>query len=305
MSSSTRNTASTSEGIKQILEIGPIVFVRDGLEPWSYLYYDKAVTLGDDGWVYKWEEPIQRWFVTSGHAFVTSGHATTYGSENFDKVSPIRGVYRRDKIDLKRIEAARWKLLNYMPKVVAKTRAAAHALAKLDEPYYVKDGHRVRLSVSSSHYRSDEGFDVREETEEKPEGIVEQIALLPVIDDPAYEGGTRWKMLSDWSGAWWNEGARLNQIFEKVAMDLIHRKLGEKFRRDRFSPRVVLQINGRHYTFESPNTTKAAHTSWPHPSDIQIDVDTMKPLKNMFHQAGRQFDAPLKKPKRRRSASST
>ena len=290
MSSSTRNTASTSEGIKQISKLGPLVGVRDGLAPFSYLF-DLSITLGDDGWVYKWEEPIQRWYVSL--------------SENFDKVSPIRGVYRRDKIDLKRIEAARWKLLNYMPKVVAKTRAAAHALAKLDEPYYVKDGHRVRLSVSSSHYRSDEGFDVREETEEKPEGIVEQIALLPVIDDPAYEGGTRWKMLSDWSGAWWNEGARLNQIFEKVAMDLIHRKLGEKFRRDRFSPRVVLQINGRHYTFESPNTTKAAHTSWPHPSDIQIDVDTMKPLKNMFHQAGRQFDAPLKKPKRRRSASST
>ena len=289
MSSSTHNTASTSEGIKQISKLGPLVGVRDGLAPFSYLF-DLSITLGDDGWVYKWEEPIQRWYVSL--------------SENFDKVSPIRGVYRRDKIDLKRIEAARWKLLNYMPKVVAKTRAAAHALAKLDEPYYVKDGHRVRLSVSSSHYRSDEGFDVREETEEKPESIVEQIALLPV-DDPAYEGGTRWKMLSAWSGAWWNEGARLNQIFEKVAMDLIHRKLGEKFRRDRFSPRVVLQINGRHYTFESPNTTKAAHTSWPHPSDIQIDVDTMKPLKNVFHQAGRQFDAPLKKPKRRRSASST
>lgn len=273
-----------SDAISQISKIGPIVSVRDGLEPWSYLY-DKAVTLGDDGWVYKWEEPIQPWFVTL--------------TKSWGRDARVEGVYRRDKIDLRRIEAARWKLLNYMPKVVEKTLAATKALKKLDRPYYVKNGRKVCLHLSTSYYQPEVGYDVREETVKEPEGIVEQIALLPVTDDPNYTGGARWRALADWSGDWWNQTVKLNTLFEIVAMDMIHRKLGDKFRQERFSPRVVLQVNGRSYTFESPNRTKDSHTSWPHPSDIHIDVDTMEPLKNRFHQAGRKFDAPFKKPKRR------
>jgi hypothetical protein len=281
VSSSTHSTESTSGGITQISKLGPIVSVRDGLQPISYLY-DKSTTLGDDGWVYVWEERVSPWFVSLGR---------NYHGEDFNN-----GIYRRDKLDLVRIERLRWAARQHLVKVVERYSKAKKALRKLKHPYFMEDNQKILLNVRGTGG----DFEVNEKKVEIPATIVEQIAMLPLEDDPDYLGGTEYHRLKLWCSAWWDKIARLDKLLAVCGDDLIRRTVGPTLSRDRWgSPRVVLQINGRPYQFNGPGQANGPHSHWPQLDDVVIDVNTIKKPRNKFHQAGREFDAPHKKPKRR------
>jgi hypothetical protein len=274
---------ATSEGIRLISKIGPVVSVRDGLQPCSYLY-DKATTLGDDGWVYYWEERLSPWFVS----LAQNSHG-----EDFNN-----GIYRRDKLDLVRIERLRWAARHHMVKVIDRYSKANKALRQLKHPYYMLENQKILLRCRGTSFIGDLG--VEEVKVEIPDTIVEQIALLPLEDDQDFLGGMKYHRLKEWCSKWWEKVTRLDRLLGVCGDDLIRRTAVRAIadgRRD--SPRVVLQINGRPYQFNGPGQANGPHSHWPQLDDVVIDVNAVKPLKNKFHQAGRVFDAPFKKPKRR------
>jgi hypothetical protein len=264
------------------------VAVRNGLVPYDYIHQaDLGTTLCDDGWVYQWEERVRPWYFTLDH-------------RGWDSSIEPTNIFRREKVDLKRIEAARWKLFSHLKKVDAKVEEAKKPL-RFGKPYYIDGDHKVRLKLERGFFEG-QSYSVREDKEDAPETIVEQVALFPVESDPDYTNGVRWTTTQKWSYHWYDRQGVLNRLLELVMSDVVRRVVGPSALESRFQPAIWMEINGRLYPVRSPARSNDAYSSWPSPADILIHADEIY-MEPRYHQAGRAFDAPLKKPKRRKRAA--